>query len=169
MITYRGLTIARGGQGRGEDGWKTCRLAPNEDAMIILACLCGQTRIQLEKRPDYIHECNCVLCSKTGARWGYFHPSEVTVEGRGKGYCRDDKDDPKAEVRFCPDCGVTTHFVLTESAASKFGNGPTGNHGRARASFPTSATPGDWEAVALVTELPRVCWALEMSLTGRAE
>jgi hypothetical protein len=90
--------------------------------MINLACLCGQARIKLEKRPDYIHECNCTLCSKTGARWGYFHPSEVSVEGPAKGYCRDDKDDPNAEVRFCPTCGVTTHFVLTESAASRFGD-----------------------------------------------
>ncbi|MDV3257414.1 MAG: aldehyde-activating protein [Sphingomonas sp.] len=90
--------------------------------MINLSCLCGQTRLRLDKRPDYIHECNCILCSKTGARWGYFHPSEVTVSGPGRGYRRDDKDDPNAEIRFCPNCGATTHFVLTEKAVSKFGN-----------------------------------------------
>ncbi|WP_176595854.1 MULTISPECIES: GFA family protein [Sphingobium] len=90
--------------------------------MIKLSCLCGQIRVELAKRPDYIHECNCTLCSKTGARWSYFHPSEVSVDGAAKGYCRQDKADPAAEIRFCEDCGSTTHFNLTASAASKFGN-----------------------------------------------
>ena len=62
------------------------------------------------------------MCSKTGARWGYFHPSQVRVEGTTKGYCRNDKSDPNALVQYCPTCGSTTHFVLTESAVAKFGN-----------------------------------------------
>lgn len=90
--------------------------------MIKLSCLCGQIRTELSKRPDFIHECNCTLCRKTGARWGYFHPSEVTIDGAGKGYCREDKEDPSAEIRFCENCGATTHFSLTASAVSKFGN-----------------------------------------------
>ncbi|HEX4739111.1 MAG TPA: aldehyde-activating protein [Allosphingosinicella sp.] len=94
--------------------------------MLNLACLCGQIRIELQKRAGFIHACNCALCSKTGARWGYFHPSEVSLEGRTEGYCRDDKDDPNAQVHFCSTCGSTTHFVLTQSAASRFGNGLVG-------------------------------------------
>ena len=90
--------------------------------MLKLSCLCGQIRAELSKRPDFIHECNCTLCSKTGARWGYFHPSEVSVDGNAKGYCREDKEDPAAEIRFCKNCGSTTHFNLTASAVSKFGN-----------------------------------------------
>ena len=49
--------------------------------MIELTCLCDQLRVELAKRPDFVHECNCTLCRKTGARWGYFHPSEATVTG----------------------------------------------------------------------------------------
>jgi len=87
-----------------------------------LSCLCGAVTTVLEKRPDYIHDCNCTLCSKSGAHWGYFQPGEVTVEGATNGYRRDDKDAPSAEVHFCPSCGATTHFVLTEHAVEKFGN-----------------------------------------------
>ena len=94
--------------------------------MLNLSCLCGQIAIELTKRPDFIHECNCALCSKTGARWGYFHPSEVSVTGQAAGYRRDDKDDPNAEVRFCSNCGSTSHFVLTENAVAKFGNSLVG-------------------------------------------
>lgn len=90
--------------------------------MLKLSCLCGQIRIEIKKKPDYIHECNCTLCSKTGARWAYFHPSEAGVKGTAKGYCREDKDDPAAEIQFCAKCGSTTHFTLTASAASRFGN-----------------------------------------------
>ena len=89
--------------------------------MLNLSCLCGQIRIETG-RPGYIHECNCTLCRKSGARWGYFHPSEVSVEGAAEGYCRGDKADPGALLQFCPTCGVMTHFVLTESAVAKHGN-----------------------------------------------
>jgi hypothetical protein len=94
--------------------------------MLTLSCLCGQIRIELAKRPAFIHECNCTLCSKTGARWGYFHPSEVAVEGVASGYCRTDKDEASALVHFCPTCGATSDFVLTEQAVAKFGNSMMG-------------------------------------------
>lgn len=90
--------------------------------MIKLSCLCSQIRVELAKHPVFIHECNCTLCSKTGARWGYFHPSDVAVDGDAQGYCRADKEDPSAEIRFCATCGSTTHFNLTSSAVAKFGN-----------------------------------------------
>ena len=89
---------------------------------MTLSCLCGQVNIALERKPDFINECNCTLCSKTGAHRGYFSPAEVRVDGSTTGYRRADKDDPNAEVHFCAGCGATTHFVLTESAVSRFGN-----------------------------------------------
>ena len=90
--------------------------------MLKLSCHCGQIRVETAKQPDFIHECNCTLCSKAGARWGYFHPSEVIAEGTARGYCREDKEDPNALLHFCATCGVTTHFVLTESAVAKHGD-----------------------------------------------
>ncbi len=90
--------------------------------MLNLSCLCGQVRISVPERPAFINECNCTLCSKSGARWAYFHPSAIRVEGTTKGYSRNDKDDPAAEIQFCANCGATTHFILTASAVSKFGD-----------------------------------------------
>jgi hypothetical protein len=90
--------------------------------MLKLTCLCGRVRIETRKRPDLINECNCALCSKSGARWAYFHPSDVRVEGTTQGYSREDKDDPSARLQFCPHCGSTTHFTLTPSAIAKFGD-----------------------------------------------
>ena len=94
--------------------------------MIDLSCLCGAVCIHTPKRPDFINECNCTFCSKSGARWAYFHPSEVGIAGTTRGYSREDKDDPAAEVQFCANCGSTTHFTLTASAISRFGDSQLG-------------------------------------------
>ena len=94
--------------------------------MLHLSCLCGQVRVRMASQPGYIHECNCLLCTKSGARWAYFDPSEVSVEGSTNGFSREDKADPAAEIRFCAKCGSTTHFVLTASAVSQFGNSVMG-------------------------------------------
>lgn len=90
--------------------------------MIDLSCHCGAVRLKLAKRPDYINECNCTLCRKAGAWWGYFDPSDVRVEGETTDYRRTDKAEPGTEVRFCAKCGATTHFVLTEAAIAKYGD-----------------------------------------------
>ena len=94
--------------------------------MLDLSCHCGRIRLRVPKPPDFLHDCNCTLCAKTGARWAYFHPSEVEVEGRTAAYVRQDKAEAGAEIRFCPACGTTTHFTLTESAAARFGNSVMG-------------------------------------------
>ena len=90
--------------------------------MLNLSCLCGRIAIEIDRRPDHVNECNCMLCAKTGARWAYFDPAEVRVAGATSGYRRDDKPDPAADVRFCGRCGATTHFVLTPSAVARFGD-----------------------------------------------
>lgn len=94
--------------------------------MLQLTCHCGQIRIEIQKQPDYINECNCTLCSKSGARWAYFPPAQVRIEGTTQGYCREDRADPAARIGFCAKCGSTTHFTLTESAISRFGNSQMG-------------------------------------------
>lgn len=90
--------------------------------MLKLSYLLRPDMRRTQQAPDCIHECNCIPDSETGARWGYFHPSEVSVGGATKGYCREDKEDPAAETRFGENGGSTTHFNLTASAVLKFGN-----------------------------------------------
>jgi hypothetical protein len=87
-----------------------------------LTCLCGKVAIALSARPDIAFQCNCTLCSKTGARWGRVPPAEVAIRGETHSWQRADKPDPAADVHFCPDCGVTTHFTLTPTAVACHGN-----------------------------------------------
>lgn len=90
--------------------------------MIELSCHCGAVHLKLAARPEYLHECNCSMCHKSGARWGYFPPSEVTVAGPTSTYVRTDKADPGALFHFCATCGCTTHFTLSASAIERHGN-----------------------------------------------
>lgn len=89
---------------------------------MTLNCECGEVRIEVAKRPDFIHECNCSLCTKAAARWGYFHPDEVDIRGSTSGFRRTDKTTTFAEVHACLTCGTTTHFVMTEDAITQHGN-----------------------------------------------
>ncbi|MBV8683615.1 MAG: hypothetical protein JO111_12130 [Caulobacteraceae bacterium] len=83
--------------------------------MLKLSCICGQVNIEIDKKPQYINECNCTLCGKSGARWGYFHPSEVAVGGATHGYSREDKAEPNSQIRFCQKCGATNMWLADES------------------------------------------------------
>ena len=89
---------------------------------MTVSCHCGRVHVTVDRPPAHINECNCTLCRKSGARWGYFPPSQVSIDGATRGYRRADKAAANAEVHFCAECGSTTHFVLTEAAVSTFGN-----------------------------------------------
>jgi hypothetical protein len=93
---------------------------------MTLECICGQVRLDAAKAPDFIFECNCSLCAKAGARWGYYQPDEVHVSGTTRGYRRTDKAAPFCDVHFCANCGATTHFTLTEESIAQHGNAVLG-------------------------------------------
>jgi hypothetical protein len=76
----------------------------------IGSCHCGNVTLTITSRPAYLNDCNCSLCTKTGALWGYFDPSTVTITGAAAGYVRRDLKTPFLTTHFCPHCGVTTHW-----------------------------------------------------------
>ncbi len=79
-------------------------------------CLCGAVDITIDTRPEFIHDCNCSLCRKSGAAWGYFPASAVTMGPSDTAtFVRRDKENPAAAIHSCSECGATTHFTLTEA------------------------------------------------------
>ena len=76
-------------------------------------CLCRRVAVEVHAAPEFINICNCKLCRKSGAAWGYYAPSAVEVSGTTGSYRRDDLgDEPSSEKHFCQECGCTTHFVV---------------------------------------------------------
>lgn len=90
--------------------------------MLTMTCLCGAVRVTVTERPDHVNACNCSLCSKAGAEWATYSPDAVAVAGATQIFRRADRAEPNADVHFCPTCGSTTHFTLTEFAVARHGN-----------------------------------------------
>ncbi len=78
-------------------------------------CLCGAVSVTIEVKPEFINDCNCSLCRKAGAGWGYFPSCSVITTGTTVPFVRRDKAAPGVEVHSCSSCATTTHFVLTKS------------------------------------------------------
>jgi len=68
-------------------------------------CHCGATQFEIEVAPESVTSCTCTFCSKTGALWAYYDPSQVK-------FTRLDHDGLYAPVlnrhHFCSVCGMTT-------------------------------------------------------------
>ena len=82
-------------------------------------CHCGAVRIRIAAQPEFMNECNCSLCRKSGGVWGYYDPKDVHIDGKTSAYERADYPEPAVRIQFCPTCGVTTHWTLTDSFAEK--------------------------------------------------
>lgn len=76
-------------------------------------CTCGAVSVTIDAPPEYINDCNCSLCRKVGAGWGYFRSASVTTSGETFSFVRTDKESPFCEIHSCVVCAATTHYVLT--------------------------------------------------------
>jgi hypothetical protein len=59
--------------------------------MLKLTCLCGQVRVDWQSDRTSSTSAIARYGSKSGARWSYFHPSEVSIEGATREYSREEK------------------------------------------------------------------------------
>lgn len=78
-------------------------------------CACGAVSVTIDAKPEFINDCNCSLCRKTGGAWGYFSSASFTTTGKTVPFVRRDKDAPGVEIHSCETCAATTHFALTKS------------------------------------------------------
>ena len=80
-------------------------------------------QITVAHRPDFLHDCNCSLCSKSGSIWGYYNATDVKVSGTTRTYERTDRPDAAVKIHFCDTCGSTTHWTLTDNKMSRAAGG----------------------------------------------
>ncbi len=87
-------------------------------APLSATCHCGAVQVTIPAMPDYINECNCSLCLKHGAIWGYFPAEHITVAGEpARSYSRTDVAEQHVRMFWCNDCGCTTHWRLISATA----------------------------------------------------
>jgi hypothetical protein len=81
-------------------------------------CHCGNVQISISRPPAFLYCCNCSLCRKSGALWGYFSAEEVMVGGHAMHYRRCDKAINKGTLHFCGQCGNTSHWMADADAGT---------------------------------------------------
>jgi hypothetical protein len=73
------------------------------------SCHCGNISIEVEA-PTQVTVCNCSLCCRYQALWGYYAPQEVKIDSRPgceNAYIWGDKE---LEFIRCSHCGCVTHY-----------------------------------------------------------
>lgn len=74
-----------------------------------LSCHCGNITLEAPP-PERLTTCNCSICTRYQALWGYYLPEQVQVETGPLGesaYCWGDRE---LEFVRCGGCGCVTHY-----------------------------------------------------------
>ncbi len=78
---------------------------------LLASCHCGRTTIRLSRKPDYINDCNCTMCTKLGWTCAYYSSDELEISGQLDSYVRSDLRKPYLQVLRCSNCGIPTHWA----------------------------------------------------------
>lgn len=82
------------------------------------SCHCGAVRIEVARPPEWVGECNCSICRRTGGLFAYYPPAEVTVAGPSVPYVWGDR---MIALHHCPTCGCITHWENLLANPEKMG------------------------------------------------
>ncbi|USD64036.1 aldehyde-activating protein [Vibrio sp. SCSIO 43136] len=77
-------------------------------------CHCGNVTISISKVTPTAVSCNCSICHRYAAIWGFFTEKEVSLDVGSVGldtYCHGDK---MINFNRCKGCGVVTHYTSTQ-------------------------------------------------------
>lgn len=82
--------------------------------MYKFSCHCNAVRLSVESLPANLTSCNCSICSRYGALWGYFEPEQVTIEADKESVKSYRQGDEYLTFHHCTKCGCMTHYDTTE-------------------------------------------------------
>jgi hypothetical protein len=84
--------------------------------MIKAACHCTAVRFELAGFPKWVVDCNCTLCRRYGALWGYYKTGDVVLiagDGETDSYVWGGK---QFAFHWCKRCGCLTHHTAFDVA-----------------------------------------------------
>jgi hypothetical protein len=50
--------------------------------MLSASCHCGAVRLEIDRKPRSLTECNCSLCRRYGVQWAYYRRKAVRVAAK---------------------------------------------------------------------------------------
>ena len=81
-----------------------------------LQCHCGNVEITIENKPEMLTRCNCSMCSRYAALWGYYSPEIVDIKIGDKGLSNYSWGGKYLDFKNCTECGCVTHYITTAKA-----------------------------------------------------
>jgi hypothetical protein len=74
-----------------------------------LSCHCKNVTIEVEA-PSIVTQCNCSICSRYMALWGYYEPDEPVINIGKAGINSYSWGDDELNFIRCANCGCITHY-----------------------------------------------------------
>ncbi len=84
--------------------------------MYVGKCHCGNVELSIPHLSEKAVRCNCSVCNRYSAIWGYFEEQEVEVSIGKAGASKYAQGDKTIAFVSCKKCHCITHYVSTKSA-----------------------------------------------------
>ena len=84
--------------------------------MVEASCHCGNVCIQTAELPELIVSCNCSICFRSGAQWGYYAADDVNIRCETAPTSTYSWGDEVIAFHHCTNCGCITHYTSTDKA-----------------------------------------------------
>ena len=81
--------------------------------MIRGQCHCGNIQLSIPKLTETATGCNCSICHRYAAIWGFYTESEVVVTVGEDGMSSYSYGDRQISFNRCSRCGCITHYTST--------------------------------------------------------
>ncbi|UTM58591.1 GFA family protein [Photobacterium sp. CCB-ST2H9] len=81
-------------------------------------CHCGNVQLKISHLTKTATRCNCSVCRRYAALWGYFTESEVEITVGKSGLESYEHGDRYISFHRCQNCGCMTHYTSTPKAQS---------------------------------------------------
>jgi len=90
--------------------------------MLAGSCHCGNVRLEVPDRPQWLILCNCSICRRNGALWAFYQGEDVRLTGHPEHTARYVWGARTIATFHCRQCGCATHWEpLTPEAGTRFG------------------------------------------------
>ncbi len=78
--------------------------------MYTSSCHCGAVKLEMQRKPRKLTQCNCSLCRRYGALWAYFQRKSIRVQAEPNALERYTWGDRRFVFFHCSICGCVTHY-----------------------------------------------------------
>jgi hypothetical protein len=88
---------------------------------VTASCHCGAIRLEIERAPETVTDCNCSICRRYGVLWAYYRPVQVQIVASSDATDIYMWDDRSIEFHRCRVCGCVTHWAPVDRGRDRMG------------------------------------------------